>query len=427
MSYRFIPPGRVQPMGKFRSFIKRPPEQGMSSSTGRYFPGQELYGIAFSYQDENMSCTSLPLLWNDKYPSKIHLVKLTVSQHHKVPDCYDERKPPELSCDGYHLVGTNGRTYTNQFPTASYGQLTDTADRIFTEEVAEGGWKERLERDAEDPSRYMLVTSVFADVTKGIRDIRRKMKEIHQPKKHSQTIQYYEFQRKLNQLEKLQEDIRHEVLKQFEVCIYAKARFRGSFFEGKIAKDQHEAWGDLFVPVHSKHALIAAFKKVKRYVVDHRERCLPGFYTRLYGDHENGQIHMEGNFIGGFQSRKEKKRGRHSKSAWSTQHKGRYRQYFTESGFRRSLRQGFGCFITDMARSSVLLAHSADVEEFKRVLAATDATGFELGVLFKGIPDTKEAFVSYMIDQAQNRALEEMSRQMDRDYPDHYQPEVDEE
>ena len=54
MSFRYIPPGRVQPMGKLRSFVKRAPEQSVSNSTGRYFPGQELYGITFSYASKDM-------------------------------------------------------------------------------------------------------------------------------------------------------------------------------------------------------------------------------------------------------------------------------------------------------------------------------------------------------------------------------------
>ena len=82
MSFRYIPPGRVQPMGKLRSFVKRAPEQSVSNSTGRYFPGQELDGIAFSYASKDMSSYRTPMLWDNEYPSGIHILKMRVTEHH---------------------------------------------------------------------------------------------------------------------------------------------------------------------------------------------------------------------------------------------------------------------------------------------------------------------------------------------------------
>lgn len=64
--------------------------------------------------------------------SKIILKKLTVTEHHKVPGFFG--LSDEAPYDGYILVDEDGAKYTNQYPHAQYGQLDDSADRMFRRE-----------------------------------------------------------------------------------------------------------------------------------------------------------------------------------------------------------------------------------------------------------------------------------------------------
>ncbi len=399
MSFRFIPPGRGQPMGKLRSFVKRPAEYGVSSSTGRYSPGQELYGIAFSYRSKKMSSIGAPMLWDEEYPSAIHFIKLKVTEHHRVPNEFDEKQEPTLDCDGYKLVDEKGRVFLNQFPRASYGQITDNGDRQFREDW-KGDFNERFKTDKEDPSEFTLLTEMFATIAKGIRDLEREMAKSYKPGKYSQGITYYKLQLRAHTLRKLKAEIEARFTEKFEnKVVYAVPRLHGTFFNGKIANDQREAWLDQFVPVSTKRELVEAFKKLKRHVVDHRVRLLPGFYTRFYSDTETGVVHDEPVRVGGFQSRKEKKRGRHSKAKWTYQYKGRYRSVWTGSSSEKELKGSRGSYITDMAQSGILIANCAALYNFQKEMAKCGATGFEMKVLFKGWPDTAERYLEYRMSQ----------------------------
>tara|TARA_B100000073_G_C23726719_1_gene569516 strand:+ start:1753 stop:2391 length:639 start_codon:yes stop_codon:yes gene_type:complete len=59
---------------------------------------------------------------------------LTCVEHHKVPNEFDPKEEP--TCDGFRFVCPqekgNVTFWNNQYPTASYGQMSDTADRVVT-------------------------------------------------------------------------------------------------------------------------------------------------------------------------------------------------------------------------------------------------------------------------------------------------------
>jgi hypothetical protein len=59
---------------------------------------------------------------------KLHFEALEVFQHHKVAD--SNHADGERNCDGY-VLKSGVHIFFNQFPTASYGQLSDGGDRIF--------------------------------------------------------------------------------------------------------------------------------------------------------------------------------------------------------------------------------------------------------------------------------------------------------
>ena len=410
MSFRYIPPGRVQPMGKLRSFVKRAPEQSVSCSTGRYFPGQELYGITFSYASKDMSSYRAPMLWDNEYPSGIHILKMRVTEHHKVPNEYDEKPVPTKDCDGYLLVDTRDRVFTNQYPRASYGQLNDTGNRVFTEDV-KIDFDERFKTDKTDPTKYILITDVYANICKGVRDITKKINEDYNPRRYYQGLDYDNLWRKFRDLERL----RLEIEDKFSVltkgkALYAKSRFRGAFLQGGIADTKQEALAAMYVPVMSRHALVAAVKKIKGRRVDAHKRILPGYYTRIYSRMDNGTLCYDRVLFGGYQSRAEQGRSRHGKAVHTPRVPGRYRMIQARpNSIKKSLKNSHGCFASDMAGSSILLSTNAEVQALQKELAKHYVTGFELGVLFHGWPDTKERFVEYKEDLEHNRFMDSLS------------------
>lgn len=69
----------------------------------------------------------------------IEVKMLTCVEHHKVPNEWDSSEPPKLECDGFiFLDEATGIRWSNQYPRASYGQTTDTADRVVMRMYPEG-------------------------------------------------------------------------------------------------------------------------------------------------------------------------------------------------------------------------------------------------------------------------------------------------
>lgn len=119
----------------------------------RYNVNQQYPFIAILFERKNgkketqgLGGTFFP--WEHKLIS-IHLELLTCAEHHKVPNAYDESKPPVLDCDGFIFTNpSTNETWHNQYPSASYGQLTDTANYLVTvdcdREVVESQWETRV-------------------------------------------------------------------------------------------------------------------------------------------------------------------------------------------------------------------------------------------------------------------------------------------
>lgn len=69
----------------------------------------------------------------------IEVKMLTCVEHHKVPNEWDESQPPKLDCDGFiFLDEESGIRWANQYPYASYGQVSDVADRLVRRMLPEG-------------------------------------------------------------------------------------------------------------------------------------------------------------------------------------------------------------------------------------------------------------------------------------------------
>jgi hypothetical protein len=66
--------------------------------------------------------------WQDKL-LWLHLLELTCVEHHQVFWEYDEKK--ESPCDGFVFEDKHKRRWYNQYPRASYSQLSTSADWYF--------------------------------------------------------------------------------------------------------------------------------------------------------------------------------------------------------------------------------------------------------------------------------------------------------
>jgi len=100
----------------------------------RYEIGEKLYGVHFLTEkfvnDEfSKQWYSQPYTYSDDPVVKITIVELLVKEHHKVAWEYDEAK--ELKHDGYLLQDKEGFQWANQYPRASYGQLSTISDSRF--------------------------------------------------------------------------------------------------------------------------------------------------------------------------------------------------------------------------------------------------------------------------------------------------------
>lgn len=173
----------------------------------RYNIGQTLFAAHFVFASHN-DCGNLlytkPLLFSNEQPLQINFAKLEVTEHHKVRNSYDdESKVPEY--DGYVLKDSNGVEFHNQYPTASYGQTTDTGNRRFTL----GSTASEFESFKGDHSKFVeahLFTEVLSDIAEGI----ARLSEVQLTDKNAPAARA-----KVEELKVLQERIHKEFKEQF--------------------------------------------------------------------------------------------------------------------------------------------------------------------------------------------------------------------
>lgn len=96
----------------------------------RYEIGEVVPVICFIYPSvNNFISFRAPYIWGDKEDPVINVKLLTVSEHHKV--AWDQDPTEEKKHDGFLLKDENGIVFANQYPRASYGQISDRSDRLF--------------------------------------------------------------------------------------------------------------------------------------------------------------------------------------------------------------------------------------------------------------------------------------------------------
>ena len=98
----------------------------------RFQIGQTLFAVQFEtshpHRENSTQLFSMPLRFNNEMPKKITIIKMEVAEHHRVPGEWDD----EIKYDGFILTDIENSTkYTNQYPRAAYGQISDEGDRRF--------------------------------------------------------------------------------------------------------------------------------------------------------------------------------------------------------------------------------------------------------------------------------------------------------
>lgn len=134
-----------------------------------------------------------PMLYDDVFPSKCHFNLLTVTEHHKVHNEWGNREDkPE--CDGFILIDASGQRFANQYPTAAYGQTTDTADRRFNLSLPdEDNFKVYFAENPNAIYQYHLLSDMLVEIHQGILGLSKPECNEEQKAKAKELGRLYEF------------------------------------------------------------------------------------------------------------------------------------------------------------------------------------------------------------------------------------------
>ncbi len=146
----------------------------------RYQIGQNIPVVNFKvkFTNGNTGWVNWFLPWESEI-LEISMKNLVVTEHHKVPSSYDPSG--EKNYDGYVLKDNEGRVWHNQFPYASYGQISDEGNRLF-----EPAW-DLSDAELDELWCMKLLTDYLSKVQKGINDFSKmegKEKEKESLEKH---------------------------------------------------------------------------------------------------------------------------------------------------------------------------------------------------------------------------------------------------
>lgn len=143
---------------------------------------QNLFAVQFTYPEntflnapqrgKQLRFFRQPLMLDDRMPSEVHIIKLTVEQHHKVQWEYDD-KDATPKHDGFILKGDNGLTYANNYPRAGGSQVSDESSRrfkLFAHDVSE--MEKYFEANPDAIYQYHLLSEVLEKMQEGIRNLR---------------------------------------------------------------------------------------------------------------------------------------------------------------------------------------------------------------------------------------------------------------
>lgn len=169
--------------------------QATQMKPGRYSVGQQLVGVAVIVASpgrdgapaSKRSLTNIPAGWrlqeNGVKVSDFLFKVFTVAEYHRVPNLHDDKG--ELTCDGYILRATdekeNSRKWLNQYPSASYSQLSDIGDAIFTIDVGENTSEEisKMIDDWKNPWQFITVERMLEGIVMPKHDAKKIIEDLN--------------------------------------------------------------------------------------------------------------------------------------------------------------------------------------------------------------------------------------------------------
>lgn len=177
-------------------------------NTGRYTVGKKLLVVCFFSNGEApiLGYGHPFMMGSDKYPSDIVIRELTVTEHHKVKWDYDKEED-EASYDGYLLKDTESNIYANQYPKASYGQTTDSGNRLFTRHC-DSVEELTVMLGCNEPTMFYLLSDFYRNMTEGIVKLTDRQSEGEESEGLNKLIQ---------NLKKLKADIDSRVKSEFKM------------------------------------------------------------------------------------------------------------------------------------------------------------------------------------------------------------------
>ena len=115
-------------------------------------------------------------MYDNDQPTMIFVEKLTVTEHHEVS--WDQDPKNKKKYDGFVLTREDGTIWHNQFPYASYGQLSTTADHVFNfypnfseeGEELQAKWLALFDNENNFPTEYESLTVNYQRLERGIRE-----------------------------------------------------------------------------------------------------------------------------------------------------------------------------------------------------------------------------------------------------------------
>jgi hypothetical protein len=107
--------------------------------------------------------------WEDEMENQRILV-LTCAEHHKVRNTW-AKPEDEPDCDGFIFLDAEGGKWYNQYPTASYGQVDDSADG----RVMWSGWDKEVDQRSDRFFMFEDLGRKLESMSRGIRDFQREL------------------------------------------------------------------------------------------------------------------------------------------------------------------------------------------------------------------------------------------------------------
>lgn len=141
----------------------------------RYQVGQKVpfIHVGFNYHKDpdrpnHPRVVGMYIPWRDQLTS-LTILHMIVKEHHKVP--WDQDDSEELKYDGFIFDDHNGTIWNNQYPRASYGQTTDTADWIVKYPIESLEQYEQLKKDGRKVFYAQDLGKYLDTVLQGIREM----------------------------------------------------------------------------------------------------------------------------------------------------------------------------------------------------------------------------------------------------------------